>query len=137
MIIGVDVRGALVGAPEGCAEPDVRVSVSEALAVLRARYEAGETAAALEAVVLVGQAARLPLGGGYRHRWPELPSGWAEEDLRAALALWRGLRGAERGAELLRAARCAADVSAGLREIVGSVLDAERGAALLREASRG
>lgn len=136
MIVGVNVKGGLAGAPEGAAEPDVRVAVHEALEVLRARYDAGEDGAGLEAVVLVGQASRLPLGGGYRHAWPELPADWSEADLAASVDLWRGLRGAEDAAAILRRAGSAKDISDGLRGLLSAVLSAERGAGRLRE-SRG
>ena len=137
MIIALNGSGWLMGVPEGAAEPDVRISVAEALTVLRARYEAGEDAAALEAVVLVGQSARLPLGGGYRHAWPALPPDWSDADASAAVSLWRGVRGAEKAADILRRASCAADISTGLRSLLASVLEAERGAALLEASRRG
>lgn len=134
MIVGVGRKGELLGVPEGAAEPDVRVAVSEALDVLRARYRAGEPGAVVEAIILVGQAAALPLGGGYRHAWPPLPADWDRDDTEAAIVLHRARHGAEDAADILRRAASAQDISSGLRLLLASVLDAERGAGLLREA---
>lgn len=133
MDIALDDGGRLTGAPDGADEPAVRVAVSARLEALRGLYLAGDESAALEAVLTVVAARELPLGGGYRHAWPEVPAAWARQDIAGLRALWSGVRGAADGAERLRRAGSAGDVSAGLRRLLGAVQDAARGAALLGE----
>lgn len=129
MTVAIGRRGELVGVPPDAVEPDIRVAVAETLSTLRARYNAGDDSAALEAVVLVGQAARLPLGGGYRHRWPLLPETWTEADLDASISLWRGMQSTRDGAARLREARSAGEVTDALKTMLSGLFEAERGAA--------